>query len=157
MLILGWLFFSVAAAMFAHIHRNRNGGGWFFVALFFSPLVAFVLLLILRPVSDSIALRQDNYTERSYQIAAIGSKAVPIGAAIFSALIIAMLIAVVVAANAGEQQMPSQQVFRDASGRTTMTATQSGNQTTYRDESGRTIGTSAIGSSGQQHNIRKAR
>lgn len=48
-IFLIWLFLSVAAGMFAAIHRNRNGVGWFFVAIIFSPLVAFVLLLILQP------------------------------------------------------------------------------------------------------------
>lgn len=47
MFYLGWLFFSVAAGMFAEFHRKRNGVGWFFVALVFSPLVAFVLVAIL--------------------------------------------------------------------------------------------------------------
>ena len=51
-MFIGWLFFSVAAAMFAHIRRNRNGAGWFFVALLFTPLVAFVLLAILRPLPE---------------------------------------------------------------------------------------------------------
>ena len=47
MFFLGWIFFSIVAGMFAQIRRNRNGAGWFFVAILFSPLVAFVLLLIL--------------------------------------------------------------------------------------------------------------
>jgi hypothetical protein len=47
--VLCWLFLCVAAAMFAHIRRNRNGFGWFVVSFFFSPLVAFILLLILEP------------------------------------------------------------------------------------------------------------
>lgn len=50
MFIVGWLFFSVAVAMFATMRRYRNGGGWFLIALLFSPLVAFVLLLILQPL-----------------------------------------------------------------------------------------------------------
>jgi biotin transporter BioY len=49
MFIIGWLLFSIAAGMFAHIRRNRNGVGWFFVAMLISPLVAFVLLAILHP------------------------------------------------------------------------------------------------------------
>jgi uncharacterized membrane protein (DUF485 family) len=44
---LGWIFFCIAAGMFAHFRRDRRGVGWFFVAFFFSPLVAFVLLAIL--------------------------------------------------------------------------------------------------------------
>jgi hypothetical protein len=53
MLFLGWLFFCAAAAMFAVQRRNRNGVGWFFVAFFFSPLVAFVLLAILREIDPN--------------------------------------------------------------------------------------------------------
>jgi hypothetical protein len=45
-----WLFLCVAAAMFADIRRKRNGFGWFVVAFFFSPLVAFILLAILEPL-----------------------------------------------------------------------------------------------------------
>jgi hypothetical protein len=55
MMVLGWLFFSIAAGMFAHIRRNRNGIGWFFVAIFFTPLVAFVLLAILQVKEISAA------------------------------------------------------------------------------------------------------
>lgn len=58
MLIFGWLFFSIAAAMFAHIRRNRSSGGWLLVALFFSPLVAFVLLLILQPLPRKMRRRE---------------------------------------------------------------------------------------------------
>jgi hypothetical protein len=36
---LVWLFFSVAAGMFAHYRRKRNGVGWFFAATL-PPLVA---------------------------------------------------------------------------------------------------------------------
>jgi hypothetical protein len=46
--VAGWIFFCVAAGMFAHIRRNRYGAEWFLVALVFSPLVAFVLLAILK-------------------------------------------------------------------------------------------------------------
>jgi hypothetical protein len=48
MYVAGWIFFCVAAGMFAHIRRNRSGANWFLVALVFSPLVAFVLLAILK-------------------------------------------------------------------------------------------------------------
>ena len=46
--VAGWIFFCVAAGMLAHIRRNRYGAEWFLVALVFSPLVAFVLLAILK-------------------------------------------------------------------------------------------------------------
>jgi hypothetical protein len=51
--IIWWLFFCVAAGMFARIRRNRNGCGWFFVAFFFTPLSAFVLLAILTEAPPS--------------------------------------------------------------------------------------------------------
>lgn len=54
--IAGWLFFSVAAGMFAQKRRNRDGGGWFFIALIFSPLVAFVLLAILEIAPPRVQL-----------------------------------------------------------------------------------------------------
>jgi hypothetical protein len=43
-----------------------------------------------------------------------------------------------------EAQQSPQQTFRDASGRTIGTATQSGNQTIYRDDRGRTTGTATV-------------
>jgi hypothetical protein len=52
MIIFGWLFFSVAAGLFAHNYCNRDGVGWTVVAIFFSPLVAFVLLFVLKPGPD---------------------------------------------------------------------------------------------------------
>jgi hypothetical protein len=70
MFFLGWIFFSIVAGMFAQIRRNRNGAGWFFVAIFFSPLVAFVLLAILQPGSPLLDLevaeqqRRFNYGAR---------------------------------------------------------------------------------------------
>lgn len=64
MLVLGWLFFSVAAGMFAHNRRNRSGFGWFVVAVIFSPLVAFVLLAILQPTTESSPRGLDEFVER---------------------------------------------------------------------------------------------
>lgn len=52
MIILFWLFFAVTAGMFASIRRQRSGFGWFFVAVIFSPLVAFILLAILKPLPE---------------------------------------------------------------------------------------------------------
>jgi len=43
-----WLFFCVLVGMFAHVRRNTNGLGWFLVAFYFSPLVAFLLLAVLK-------------------------------------------------------------------------------------------------------------
>jgi zinc-ribbon domain len=49
MLMIGilWLIFCAIVSWFADTQRERNGFGWFFAALFFSPLVAFVLLVVL--------------------------------------------------------------------------------------------------------------
>jgi hypothetical protein len=52
-LIILWLFLCIAAGMFAEIRRDRNGVGWAVVAFFFSPLVAFILLAILKPKPPS--------------------------------------------------------------------------------------------------------
>jgi hypothetical protein len=57
-LIFCWFFLSVAAGMFADIRRNRNGGGWFFVALLVSPFMAFVLLFILQPLPRKMRRRE---------------------------------------------------------------------------------------------------
>jgi hypothetical protein len=63
-----WLFLSIAAGMFAHIRRNRNGVGWFFVALLLSPLVAFVLLAIL-PVKGPKRLNPPLGNREAFQLA----------------------------------------------------------------------------------------
>jgi hypothetical protein len=44
-----WLATSVAAGMFAHIRRDRNAAAWFFLALLFSPPMAFLFVAILKP------------------------------------------------------------------------------------------------------------
>src|SRR4051812_35253511 len=121
MFILGWLFFSVAAGMFASIRRNRNGGAWFAVALVFSPLVAFVLLLILHPLGP-----QDRKLNGPFvgAMCAIGLLVV----------VVLIFLATLIPPSSAQQQ-----VFRNELGQTTGTATQSGNQTTYRDSLGRTI------------------
>jgi hypothetical protein len=49
-ILVWWLFFSVAAGMFAQVRRNREGPIWGVIALVFSPLVAFTLLAILLPL-----------------------------------------------------------------------------------------------------------
>jgi hypothetical protein len=49
LLFVFWLFLCIAAGMFANIRRNRDGTGWFLIALIASPLVAFLLLAILKP------------------------------------------------------------------------------------------------------------
>jgi 4-hydroxybenzoate polyprenyltransferase len=64
MIILGWLFFSIAAALFAERRRNRNAFGWFVVALVFSPLVAFVLLAILDPRAPLLEFEREERERR---------------------------------------------------------------------------------------------
>ena len=74
-LFLLWFFFSIAAGMFAHIRRNRNGVEWFLIAFLISPLVAFVLLAILKPRSPEDNLlameRQRRFNKRAYIAVAV--------------------------------------------------------------------------------------
>lgn len=127
-----WVFFAIAAGMFASIRRGRSGGGWFLIALFFSPLVAFVLLAILKPIDPTLRVV---YSERSYRLAAIGANWIP---AVLVSLIAAFLLFLLI----GGLVYAQQTVIRDASGRTVGTATtDSGGQTVFRDASGRTTGT----------------
>jgi hypothetical protein len=42
--LLGWLIFSIAVGILANA-RGRNGGGWFFLSLLISPLLAGVIVL----------------------------------------------------------------------------------------------------------------
>jgi hypothetical protein len=44
-----WLAFCVIVGMFAQIRRNRHGLGWGVAAIVLSPLIAFLLLLVLKP------------------------------------------------------------------------------------------------------------
>ena len=49
MLVLLWIFFCVVSKHVCSLPPQIGSGiGWFFVAFLFSPLVAFVLLLVLR-------------------------------------------------------------------------------------------------------------
>jgi len=153
-MFLLWVFFCVAAGLFAAVRRNRNGIGWFFVAFFFSPVVAFVLLLILLPadplklvtkeqreirratrVGEEAAQAAREAAQASRVIDAVTVWSVP---AWLSVVVVALLFATLIGLTAVRAQ---QTVIRDTSGRTVSTTTQSGNQTTYRDAGGRTIGT----------------
>jgi hypothetical protein len=42
-----WIGFAICVGVFAHVRRNRNGFGWFALAILISPLISFLLLLIL--------------------------------------------------------------------------------------------------------------
>jgi uncharacterized membrane protein len=134
-MFIGWLFFCIAAAMFASIRRNRSAFGWFFVAFFFSPLVAFILLAILKERAPDLNLPEPEYDYGAD--AKLVLRILP--AAIFVLVLIVVLS--LVAANAG-QQATSQQIIRDASGRTIGTATtDSAGAVKFRDAMGRTTGT----------------
>jgi hypothetical protein len=47
MLIIGWIIISVAVGIAAARRFDRNGGGWFLLALLISPLIAGILLVAL--------------------------------------------------------------------------------------------------------------
>jgi hypothetical protein len=55
MFVAFWLFLCVIVGMFAHHRRNRNGVGWFLVAFCFSPLVAFLLVAVLRESDGTLS------------------------------------------------------------------------------------------------------
>jgi hypothetical protein len=130
-----WVFFCVAASMFASIHRNRSGVGWFFVAFFFSPLVAFVLLAILRPIAPQRLPTPANDVISQKRA---GAEVV---------VILAVLVSIIVALSWAVSAHAQQTTYRDEMGRTLGTSTRSGNQTTYRDSFGRTLGTATESSS----------
>jgi hypothetical protein len=130
-----WIFFCVAAALFASQRRNRSGVGWFFVAFFFSPLVAFVLLAILHPLT----LLQDNLERRRRASSTVLNK---VELWVCGVILSLALLGWAVSA------LAQQQTFRDASGRSVGTATNSGNQTTFRDARGRSTGTATVDSGG---------
>jgi hypothetical protein len=48
LIFITWIAFSIAVGMFASIRRNRNGVGWFFLALIMSPLLAGIFVAILK-------------------------------------------------------------------------------------------------------------
>jgi hypothetical protein len=148
---LGWIFFSIAAGLFASQRRNRSAIGWFFVAIVFTPIAAFVLLLILHPAAPTIIIPtppaptprppmkrpkggNDNMSER---------QRINIEATVLTVSVVLILTMGWLAVAHAQQQ-----TFRDSAGRTLGTATQSGNQTTFRDASGRTTGTAATDSAG---------
>jgi YD repeat-containing protein len=142
-MFIAWIFFCIAAAMFASIRRNRSAIGWFIFAFFFSPLIAFVFLAILKERAPDLDLCLPEHEPYDYGADAklavrVFSSVLPI--AIF-VLVLVTALTLVVSFSHAQQQATTQQVFRDASGRTIGTATQSGNQTTFRDASGRTTGT----------------
>jgi hypothetical protein len=49
-----WLPLCIAVGLFAHTRRNRFGFGWFLFALFLSPLLGFIFVAILEPLSPIV-------------------------------------------------------------------------------------------------------
>ena len=52
-IIISWLLFAILAAMFAS-SKGRSGLGYFLLAILFSPLVVFILLLILGDNTEKV-------------------------------------------------------------------------------------------------------
>jgi len=46
MWIIGWIFLSILVGAFAS-SKKRNGIGWFFLSLLISPLITFIILLVI--------------------------------------------------------------------------------------------------------------
>ena len=55
-LVFFWLGLCLAVGMFASIRRNRSGIGWFWLAFFISPLLAFFYVAILKEKPDHAQL-----------------------------------------------------------------------------------------------------
>jgi hypothetical protein len=51
-----WFALSILVGVFAHVRRNRDGGGWFILALVISPLIAGILVAVLPEKAGRIAL-----------------------------------------------------------------------------------------------------
>lgn len=50
-IFLTWLVFSIIVAVAANA-RNRSAFGWFFIAIIISPLLALILVLVMKPASS---------------------------------------------------------------------------------------------------------
>ena len=48
-----WFTLVITVPMFARIRRNRSAFGWFLFAVFLSPLLAWIILAILKPREES--------------------------------------------------------------------------------------------------------
>ena len=54
---IGWIILSFAVGFFAAVRRNRNGLGWFVLALLISPPIAFIFVAICRPLTGTAPKR----------------------------------------------------------------------------------------------------
>ena len=53
MWFLPWIFLSILVGVFA-FSRQRNGLGWFFLSVVISPLIAFIIILVLGPAASTL-------------------------------------------------------------------------------------------------------
>jgi len=67
--ILFWLALSLMVGVFAHVRRSRDGVGWFFLALFISPMLAGILVAILHEGRPRLA-GDVSRTQRTFAILA---------------------------------------------------------------------------------------
>ena len=61
-IVILWIVFSVVVAMVA-ISKGRSGIGYFFVALIISPLIGIVIALIVDPIEENKAGKQQDYPD----------------------------------------------------------------------------------------------
>jgi hypothetical protein len=126
-----WLFFSVAAGMFADMHRNRHPA-WFLVGVFFTPIVAWVLLLIL----PALPPRQPG------KVKGLGTATIVVGVfvAVFGGLAVLGYVSAAHAAGTTQRDAPTTR-FYDSRGNVTGSASTYGNQTRFYDARGNHTGT----------------
>ena len=48
-----WILLSILVGVFAS-SKKRSGGGWFFISIFISPLIAFIILLVIGPSPSTL-------------------------------------------------------------------------------------------------------
>jgi choline-glycine betaine transporter len=56
MFLFFWVAFAVLVGAFA-ASKGRSGAGFFFLALFLSPLIAFLIVLVSKPNRDAVAVK----------------------------------------------------------------------------------------------------
>ena len=67
-LLFFWVIFAVLVGAFAE-KRGRSGVGWFFLALLISPLIAFLVLLLIgenRDKAEEIKVKSGEYKKCPY-------------------------------------------------------------------------------------------
>jgi biotin transporter BioY len=51
--LIFWILLSILVGFFAS-SKKRSGGGWFFISIFISPLIAFIILLVIGPSPSTV-------------------------------------------------------------------------------------------------------